>query len=190
VIKRESSIWVEIFYREPLVSRMSSTQEVEVKGAQDNSSLFMIMKFTALMLNDLNLISPMTLVGTSMEVSCVLISLYSCSYFTVLFPELKLRLSDPVEYTDDERAKVALLLGKGASLLNMIKKVDHNPAVGLLLGEVGLLFSPHPKLKPSIFQFSSKDCKGVTVAGLAIPRSVHNCIETGIVDPEILKARG
>jgi hypothetical protein len=68
----------------------------------------MIMELTAFMLNDLNLVPPVTSIGTGMEVSCILVTVNSRSNFTQLFPKLQLSLSDPTEDVDDECAQVTL----------------------------------------------------------------------------------
>lgn len=96
------------------------------------------------MLNDLNLVPAVALIGASMEVSCILVTFNGCSDFTPLFPKLQLSLSAPAEDVHDECAKVTLRRGEGTQLLNVVQQLDHNPTISFLLGEIGFLLSPCP----------------------------------------------
>jgi hypothetical protein len=85
-------------------------------------------------LNNLNHIPTMALVGTGMEVSRVFITIDCCSYFAALFPKLKLCTSDPAQNADDESLKVVLTMNKRTAFFYTVKEVNHNPAVRVLLG--------------------------------------------------------
>jgi hypothetical protein len=64
------------------------------------------MELAAIMLNELNLISAMTLVHTSMEEASVFISFNCCPDFTPLLSKSELGMRDPAENFDNQGPKI------------------------------------------------------------------------------------
>lgn len=66
----------------------------------------MTMQFTAIMFEHLNFVMTMLLVGTCMEIACVLVPFKSHSHFTQLPPKHQLGINGPTENGDNEATEV------------------------------------------------------------------------------------
>jgi hypothetical protein len=69
---------------------------------EDGSFLIMVVHFIAVMLDDLNLIFPPSLIGTSVEKPCVFITLNGSSNLASLLPNSKFSLSDSRQNGSDQ----------------------------------------------------------------------------------------
>jgi hypothetical protein len=122
----------------------------------------MIVKLTVVMLNDLNFIAAMTLIGTSMEVTSVFIPLEGSSHFAALLPKHKFSLGRPAKDVDNKCTKLMLRRRKDPSFLNTINNIDDDTAVSLLLGQIWLVVHPGFQAGPGCFEFGYKNSGWVT----------------------------
>lgn len=104
----------------------------------------MVVELTIVVLDDLDLVAAMALIGTSMKVAGIFISFKCRSNLTPLFPKFKLSLGDPAEDAEDQSSQVMFRQRTDTRLLHIIHQVDHDPTVSLLLGEIGFIPCPCP----------------------------------------------
>lgn len=100
VAKRQRSLRIEVIKVESPGSSWSTAKKVVI-GVKDSSFLIMAMNVGSIMLDNLNLIATVPLVGTGMKIARIFISLQSCSDFTTLLPQNKFGLGDFTENRDD-----------------------------------------------------------------------------------------
>jgi hypothetical protein len=108
VIKGKVIIDIQVVNTEGPVSGMRSAKELGVEGVKNHRFLIMIAKLTVVVLNDLNFIAAMTLIGASMEVTSVFIPLEGSSHFAALLPKHKFSLGRSAKDVDNKCTKLML----------------------------------------------------------------------------------
>lgn len=87
VIKTKSFIWIEVLKPKRPVHGAHASKKADIEGMEDSSFLIVVMKLTAIMFNQLDLVASMTLVGASIKIAGVLIPFKSGPHFTPLLPK-------------------------------------------------------------------------------------------------------
>lgn len=145
------------------------------------------MNLDTIVLYGLDLIVASPLVGTDMEVSCVLISFDCVADFGALFPKSKLGIGSARKDRGDDRTQLVFRDRERSVFLNLVKKVDHYSAVSLLLKDVGVLAAPEFQRPSGLFQVCYKARRWVTVLRPTIPGCGNSLSEAGTFGPVVIK---
>lgn len=178
VIKSQGTFRVKVIELEPPTGFTCAAEEIEVERMQDGSFLFMVLKFSAFMLNNLDLIPAKALIGASVEVSGVLIAFQSRSHLASLFPEGEFGLRYSTKDANNHCPESRFWRSKWAILFNSVQKIGHNLAVRLLLWYFWYLLSPCFECKAGFLELRREDSCWVTVPSSTIPGSDRDLLET------------
>lgn len=97
-----------------------ASEKVDIEGVEDSRFLIVVMKLTTIVLNQLDLVASMALVGASMKIAGVLVPFKSSPHFTPLLPKQQLSLSGPAEDGNNERSEIELRGGECSRFFHMI----------------------------------------------------------------------
>lgn len=149
--------------------------------------MFVAIHLLSIMLKQLDSISSPPLSCNNMKVARIFISLDRCSDFASLLPDGKLGPSGGVQELHNDGTKIHFCSAQVAALLHVVKQVNGDPAVFLLLRNVGEVFAPGFEGGPGLFQVGGKISR--TIPRPRHPGSRHSRGETGAVDPIVLETK-